>query len=180
MFTTIFIPGYGNSVNGHWQEIWYKQSKNSYWVQQQDWDHPRCDNWVKTLNQLVQSIDGPILFITHSLGGSTLNEWAKKYTANVLGAFIVAVPDVQNSYLPKEITGYQDLPLTPLPFPSLMLSSSNDPYSSIERAHFFAQHWGSEFINVGNLGHINTASNIDDWPEGKKQLMQFIDCLIKE
>lgn len=179
MFTTIFVPGYGNSVNGHWQERWHKQSPNSYWVEQKDWDHPNRDDWVEAVNKLVQSIEGPILFITHSLGGSTINEWAKKYTANILGAFIVAVPDVHSSHFPPEITGYENLPLATLPFPSLMLSSSNDPYSSLEKAHFFAQNWGSEFINVGNLGHINTASNIGDWPEGKKQLTRFIDSLIK-
>lgn len=177
MFTTIFVAGYGNSVNGHWQEIWHKQSTNSYWVEQQDWEHPNRDDWVETLNKLVQSIEGPILFITHSLGGSTINEWAQQYTANILGALIVAAPDVQRYDFPKEITGYGNLPLNALPFPSLMLSSSNDPYASLERALLFAKHWGSKFINVGDLGHINTASNIENWPEGKKHLTQFIDSL---
>ena len=177
MFTTLFVPGYGNSINGHWQEKWHQQTANSFWVEQADWDHPNCEDWVESLNTLVQSIEGPILFITHSLGGSTVNEWAKKYSANILGAFIVAVPDVNDPHFPNAISGYQQPPLVKFPFPSRMLSSTNDPYSTFERAEYFAAHWGSDIINMGNLGHINIESNIGNWPEGKKQLTQFIDSL---
>jgi len=177
MFTTVFVAGYGNSINGHWQEKWHQERLGSYWVEQGDWAFPNRDDWVESLNAQIQSINGPIVLITHSLGGSTLVEWSKHHKANIIGAFIVAVPDVQSSYFPDEITGYQNLPLEKLPFPSLVLSSSNDPYSSLERARFFAQHWGSQFMNAGNLGHINTASNLGDWPEGKKIFNEFIESL---
>ena len=83
MFNTVFVPGYGNSINGHWQETWFKETPNSYWVEQKDWQNPICDDWVEALNLLIQSLEGPIVLVTHSLGGSTLVEWNKKYKANM-------------------------------------------------------------------------------------------------
>ena len=178
MFTTVFVAGYGNSINGHWQEKWYHDLSGSYWVEQNNWAYPNRDDWVERLDTLLQSIEGPILLITHSLGGSTLIEWSKQHQANILGAFIVAVPDVQSSYFPDAITGYQDLLLGKLPFPNLVISSSDDPYCTLSRAEYFAKHWGSKFINAGDLGHINTESNLGDWPKGKKALNEFIDSLV--
>ncbi|MBL4899711.1 MAG: alpha/beta hydrolase [Colwellia sp.] len=177
MFNIVFVPGYGNSINGHWQEIWYKEFKDSYWVEQDDWENPDCVDWVETLNLLIQSLEGPILLVTHSLGGSTVVEWSKKYTANVLGAFLVAVPDVQSVNFPEEISGYQTPPLEKLPFPSLVLASTDDPYSKLDRTKYFAKTWGSELISIGNLGHVNTDSNIGKWSEGKNQLNKFIGSL---
>ncbi|GAB6070383.1 alpha/beta hydrolase [Thiomicrorhabdus hydrogeniphila] len=177
MFNTVFVPGYGNSINGHWQEIWYKETKNSYWVEQDDWQNPNCSDWVEALNLLIQSLEGPIVLVTHSLGGSTVVEWNKKYKANILGAFIVAVPDVESDYLPKKIVGYQNLPLEKLPFQSVVLASSDDPYSSLDRSKYFANSWGSEFINIGDLGHVNKASGIGNWPNGKTLLNHFVDSL---
>ena len=48
------------------------------------------------------------------------------------------------------------------PFPSIVISSEDDEYISIERAAFFANCWSSEFVNIGKRGHINSASNIGE------------------
>jgi len=174
MLNTVFVAGYGNSLDGHWQEIWHKNRKNSYWVEQKNWDNPLCSDWVSELDRLLQSLEGPILLVTHSLGGSTLIEWCKKHsTNNIVGAFIVAVPDVHSDYFPDAISGYQDLALSPLPFPSTLIASTDDPYASIERAEQFAKHWEASFTNVGALGHINVDSKLDGWPEGLELLNEF-------
>ncbi|PHR83526.1 MAG: alpha/beta hydrolase [Colwellia sp.] len=177
MLNIVFVPGYGNSINGHWQEIWCKEFKNSYWVEQHDWETPHCFDWVEALDLLIQSIEGPILLVTHSLGGSTVVEWSKKHTANILGVFLVAVPDVQSANFPEAISGYQTPPLEKLAFPTLVLASTDDPYSTLARTKYFAKNWGSELISIGNLGHVNTDSNIGEWPEGKKLLNNFIYSL---
>ena len=177
MFNIVFVPGYGNSINGHWQELWHKEFKNSYWVEQNDWENPNCDDWVEALNLLIQSLEGPILFVTHSLGGSTVVEWSKKHTANILGVFLVAVPDVQSVNFPEAISGYQTPPLEKLPFPSLVLASTDDPYSTVDRTAYFAKNWGSELTSIGDLGHVNTDSNLGKWSEGQNLLNKFIGSL---
>jgi len=178
MLNTVFVAGYGNSIDGHWQELWHKNRENSYWVEQKQWDSPECSEWVEALDTLLQSLEGPILLVTHSLGGSTLVEWCKKHSLkNIVGAFIVAPPDVHSDYFPAAISGYQDLALSPLPFPSTLIASTDDPYASFERAGYFAQHWGSSLTNVGALGHINVASNLAEWPAGRKLLDDFIESV---
>lgn len=189
MLNTVFVAGYGNSIDGHWQQEWQKTIENSYWVEQKHWHTPNCSDWVEALDRLLETLDGPILLVTHSLGGSTLIEWnkkveenekaneGKKHHANIIGAFMVAVPDVLCDYFPAVITGYQDLPLEKLPFPSMYVASTDDSYASIERAEYFAKCWGSALINVGNLGHINANSNIAQWSDGLKLLNKFKQSL---
>lgn len=178
-FNTVFVAGYQNSLDGHWQEVWHSETKNSYWVEQTNWNYPNCSDWVETLNTLIQSLQGPIVLITHSLGGSTVAEWCKKHpesTSNVLGAFMVAVPDVLRSDFPQQISGYESPPSQKLPFPSIALASTNDPYSNFDRAEMFAQQWGSELINLGDLEHISNR-NLVDWPQGKVLLQDFLKVL---
>ncbi len=173
MFSTVFVAGYGNSPQGHWQEIWHKESMNSYWVEQNDWTNPNCVEWVEALNEVIQSIEGPILLVTHSLGGNTVAEWNRIHSGNILGAFLVAFPDVQAVDFPEAISGYESPPLAKLPFPSVTLASLNDPYASIDRTRFFADRWGSDLISIGSHGHINAESNLGAWPEGKRLLTKF-------
>ena len=59
-------------------------------------------------------------------------------------------------------------------FPSLLVASANDPYSTISTAQSLADNWGCAFINVGNLGHINADSAIADWKEGFNLFESFI------
>ncbi len=35
-----------------------------------------------------------------------------------------------------------------------------------ERARYFANLWGSEFVSLGDAGHINVASGYGPWPQG--------------
>jgi predicted alpha/beta hydrolase family esterase len=90
---------------------------------------------------------------------------------------MVAVPDVHGVNFPETISDYQTPPLTRLPFPSVVLASTDDPYCEIDRAKYFAKTWGSKLISVGNLGHINTDSNLAEWPEDQSQLNSFVGSL---
>lgn len=114
----------------------------------------------------------PILIIAHSIGCHTVVEWVNKYykNQNIIGALLVAPPDTTAKNFPKEIIGYEKPPLKKLPFDSTCIISSNDPYSSIEKAEFLAKKWESKVVYVGDKGHINLASNLGYWEEGKNAL----------
>jgi hypothetical protein len=60
--------------------------------------------------------------------------------------------------------------MQPLPFRSIVVASEDDPYVTLHRAQDFATAWGSEFINIGRAGHINTDSGHGPWPEGETWL----------
>jgi predicted alpha/beta hydrolase family esterase len=58
-------------------------------------------------------------------------------------------------------------------FKTIVVASTNDPWVSIERAAFFAEKWGSEFINIGDAGHINAMSGHYQWQEGMDLLKKI-------
>ena len=63
------------------------------------------------------------------------------------------------------------MPLNRLPFPSIVVASSNDPHVTLDRAHQFAAAWGSRFVNIGVAGHIS--DTVGPWPEGLGLLDQM-------
>ena len=65
------------------------------------------------------------------------------------------------------------MPSVALPFPSIVVASSNDPYVYMDRARLFANQWGSLFTPIGAKGHINAESGLGDWQEGQMLLQQL-------
>ena len=61
-----------------------------------------------------------------------------------------------------------------LPFASLVVTSSDDPFGSPERAAAMAADWGSDSATIGARGHINGDSGLGDWPEGHAMLVALM------
>ena len=59
------------------------------------------------------------------------------------------------------------MPLAPLPFPSIVVASSDDPFVARDRAADFARRWGSRLVDIGPAGHINTDAGFGVWPLGR-------------
>jgi predicted alpha/beta hydrolase family esterase len=57
-----------------------------------------------------------------------------------------------------------------MPFPSIVVASTDDPYVSAERASAFARAWGSRLVTLQGAGHINTDSGYGEWREGRRLL----------
>jgi predicted alpha/beta hydrolase family esterase len=68
-------------------------------------------------------------------------------------------------------------PRDPLPFPSLLVASRNDPFGSYEHADDIAAAWGSLLLDAGEAGHINAESGHGPWPEGTMVFAQFLGKL---
>lgn len=60
-----------------------------------------------------------------------------------------------------------------LPFPSRLVASENDPWLSAGQARYWAQRWGSEYMNIGRAGHINSDSGLGEWLFGLSQLQRL-------
>lgn len=171
--TVVFVAGYGNSPGDHWQTRWHQQMPGSLWVTQSNWDHPVRAEWVEGVQRTVAQIAGPVFFITHSLGGLTVAAWSREHAHPVAGALLVSVPDADAPGFPSSIRGYASPQRAPLRFPALMVASSNDHYITLERSRELARDWNCDWHNVGAHGHINAASNLGDWPEGRQLLAQI-------
>lgn len=83
------------------------------------------------------------------------------------GALLVAPADTDRRPF------FDRVPLRPLPFPSILVASENDPHLELGRAKRFAQHWGSRLVNLGRAGHINVESGFGPWPKGEALLAEL-------
>jgi serine hydrolase len=100
--------------------------------------------------------------------------WAIRSASFVRAAFLVAVPDPDGPNFPSAAQGFKPVPLKRLPFPSLVVASTNDPFGSVTHARLCASAWGGEFIEVASAGHINAASGHGEWPAGFTLLGQLL------
>jgi predicted alpha/beta hydrolase family esterase len=60
------------------------------------------------------------------------------------------------------------------PLPALVVASTNDPFGTLASARAAAKAWGAAIVNLGERGHINLASNLGAWDEGRALLDRFI------
>lgn len=170
----IIVPGFRNSGIKHWQTLWQLKLARTHRTRPASWQYPERNNWVEALEREVQGADGPVVLIAHSLGCMTVAEWAAEYcTDKVKGAMLVAIPDVQRSNRPQEISGFTSPKLGPLPFPSTAVLSSNDPCASLDRGHYFARQFDSKIREIGPCGHINHESNLGEWHQGLDWLQEL-------
>lgn len=174
--TMIILPGIGGSGEAHWQTIWQRADTRSLRFQPTSWDHPERSDWVRALDHAIEQRDEPTILVAHSLACLLVAHWASRsvLTRQVAGAFLVAVPDPDGPEFPHaEASTFSDAPTAPLPFPTLIVASSNDPYASFEYAEGRAHDWKAGIVEVGALGHINGASGLGSWPEGRRLLTAF-------
>lgn len=164
--TILTIPGIGGSGPAHWQTLWEKELGFTR-VEQKDWDTPDCSEWVEAINNHVRNFTPlNLIVIAHSAACVAFMHWVEKYNVTIKGALLVAPADADAASFPGRTTGFAPVPLFKLPFPSIVVTSSNDHFVTLERASQFADAWGSDFINIGKAGHINVASGFGEWNEG--------------
>lgn len=162
----LILPGLGNSGEGHWQTIWEKDFGFTR-INQKDWDRPNRMDWVDSVQIEVNKYDpDSIILVAHSLACCTIAYWSQKFPIKIKGALLVAPSDTESEVYPDGTTGFKPMPLTSLPFRSIVVTSTNDPYVGTERANQFANAWGSKLILLPEAGHINVASGFGKWLGG--------------
>lgn len=167
MTTYLIVPGLGNSGPEHWQTYFQNSGDNFHRIEQHNWDTPTCEEWIEAIEKKVSEFDlSTIVLIGHSLGCSTIAHWAAKYKRQIKGALLVAPSDLEAPEYTFPTKGFTPIPLDKIHFKTIVVASSDDMWVSLDRAIFFADNWGSEFINIGNAGHINVASGHTNWDEG--------------
>ena len=175
---TLILPGWQSSGPGHWQSLW--EAAHGYRrVEQHDWMRPLRGDWSARLEEMLLETDvggsGPAVLVAHSLGCMLAAAWAahSRNAHRVKAALLVAPPDVERADLREVLPGWAPVPLQVLPFPALVLASSNDPFCDLARARAFAAAWGADFVDVGPRGHINADSSLGEWPEAHRHLQRL-------
>ncbi len=165
MRTALIIPGIHGSPDGHWQTVLQNRTPFARRVEQDDWDRPVLHQWLDRLVALTDASPGAIA-VAHSLGCVLVAHAAARFPdIKIGGALLVAPADVDADIDAfPELRNFAPMPRAPLPFPSTLVASRNDPFMSLNRAEALATAWGSEFVDIGDAGHINIASGFGWWP----------------
>ncbi len=175
----LMVPGYAGSGPEHWQTRWEEKIRTARRVEQDDWEHPTVEGWTGRIAEAIARARRPVVVIAHSAGVAALAHAARRHPMRgVKGAFLVALPDFELSEgVPEACRVFAPLPTDPLPFPSMMIASEDDPYCDPSRAEDFAAAWGSDFYSAGVAGHFNTDSGHGPWPEGLMMFARFMTRL---
>jgi predicted alpha/beta hydrolase family esterase len=161
------LPGLYNSGPEHWQSYWERLHPNVRRVEQRDWDTPRCEEWMTVLDDQLQRLGDDVVLAAHSSSCALIAQWSAANPKRcVRGALLVAPSDPEAPSYPSGPTGFAPMPLVRLPFPSVVVASSNDEYVSLTRAREYAHAWNGRFIDLGAAGHINSSSNLGAWDFG--------------
>lgn len=174
--SVLVLPGWNNSGPKHWQTLWEQEEASFRRVQQKDWVTPQLSDWIEGISQEVVRARPPIVFAAHSLGCIALAHWAQtaspEFLSRTKGALLAAPADVDRPECAEPIRNFRPVPCGALPFASVVVASSDDPYTPLARAREFAGFWGSRFVDIGPADHI--ATNVGDWPEGKRLLRSLL------
>ncbi|MEM8839611.1 MAG: alpha/beta fold hydrolase [Pseudomonadota bacterium] len=178
----LILPGLGGGGPDYWYERWSAKLKTARRIEQPDWDNPDRSVWLGNIEKKIFEAERPVILIGHSLGVIAAVHAAtslpKSVTSKVMGGYFVAPPDMARApeTLP-EIAVFAPVPEDPLPFPSVLVASRDDPYCSHEKAEDYSYAWGARFESAGESGHINADSGQGPWPEGLLSFAQFMSTL---
>jgi len=161
---TIVVPGIDGSGPGHWQTLLEAGDPGATRLGPSSWTSPDLTDWVAALSAAVGRAEVAPVLVAHSLGALLVAHWAAKSPARVAGALLVAVPDPGAPSFPAAAATFRDPPRSPLPFPSIVVASTNDPYDPSHAARGYAAAWGSRYVDLGEAGHINPDAGYGSWP----------------
>jgi uncharacterized protein len=173
--TILIVPGLRDHVPEHWQTLLQTQleqeGRKATCVPRRTEAKLSCAAWVDDIEQSLGAIAGPVVLVAHSGGVMMVAHWAQRYGRVVHGALLATPADLERPLPPGYPTldaltenGWLPLPRQPLPFPSIVAASTNDPLGQYDRIAELARDWGSRLVNLGEVGHLNPASGYGPWP----------------
>ena len=176
----VVVPGLRGHVEDHWQTRLAAKLPHAVVVPSLGRAKRDLAGRVADLHHVIQQAGVPVTIVAHSAGVLTTLHWARQHDLPVRGALLATPPDLARplgSEYPTleelEESGWLPIPVAPLRFPSIVAASTNDPLSTFENVRSLAEAWGSRFIDVGPVGHLNPASGYGDWP-GAEALLHVL------
>jgi len=164
----LLLHGWGGSDFPHWQSWLASEIAKEYgtvsFLKFSNFDFPDLEVWKKELKEELESFK-PDIVICHSLANtlwfhlcvdSKLQEVEKLYLV-APPSFNCAVEEIK-SFFPL------NLPTNTMAKETLLVSSTNDPYMTIDEAKELQKSLNIKMIVLDNAGHINTDSGYGEWP----------------
>lgn len=167
MAKTLIVPGLRNSGPTHWQSWFETQLPDTRRVEQADWERTCLSDWAARVRDEIDAAGEAVWIVAHSFGCLASVTAAFERPTQILGALLVAPADPQRFGEPGALLEEK------LAFPSLVVASSNDPWVQSSVARFWSGQWGSDYLDIGEAGHINVDSGHGPWPDGLRLFEQL-------
>jgi len=170
----LLLHGWGGSDFPHWQSWLAGEIAKEYgevkFLRFSDYDEPKLGVWMDELKVGLESFK-PDIVITHSLANTLWFHLCNtQNTRDVKKLYLVAPPSINCKV--EELKEF--FPVKPPKNlhakETLLITSTNDPYMSIEEANALQKELGVEMKMLENAGHINSDSGFGEWPWILKEL----------
>jgi len=179
--TILMVPGLRDHVAEHWQTLLQARLPKAASVPPLEHDKLSCAARVAALDAALAKIDGPVILVAHSAGVMITVHWARRHGRKIHGALLAAPADLETP-LPEGYptfdalvqNGWLAIPREPLPFPSIVGASRNDPLARFERVQGLAKAWGSRLVDLGEVGHLNPAAGFGAWPMAETLIDELV------
>lgn len=177
----LIVPGLRGHVPEHWQTLLAARLPNATMVPPMGKNALDCKSHIEAIERTARAAAAPLVVVAHSAGVVSTVRWAQLTRCPVLGALLAVPPDLERP-LPEGYPtmqalgdgGWLPLPSTPLPFPSLVAASRNDPLATFDRVEQMARAWGSRLVDLGQVGHLNPASGFGEWPAAQPLIAELL------
>ena len=182
--TILIVPGLRDQVAQHWQTLLEARLRAAgqpvVSVAPMGRADLSCAQRVTAIERAAQVVEGPLVIVAHSGGVIMFVHWARRHDRQIRGALLATPPDFEQTMPAGYPTidalragGWLPVPRAPLPFPSIVAASRNDPLGRIERVAELARAWGSRFDDLGQVGHLNPASGFGAWPRAESYVSEL-------
>ncbi|MCU1405627.1 MAG: alpha/beta hydrolase [Glaciihabitans sp.] len=172
------MPGIYDSGPAHWQTLWQLADPSMVRIEPSSFDVPEVSDWLAAIDRAVDVAGPDCVLVAHSLGVLAAAEWlARMQPGRCAAAVLVAPADPRGENFPAAGADFSNVEPHRLPVPSLVLSSSNDRYCSLDRVSTFAVGWEAEQLILGALGHINADSGLGTWQQGRVLVNDFAEMV---
>ena len=170
----VIVPGWANSGPGHWQTLLEQSLPNCVRVQMKDWECTQREVWVQAISETIVAQNAPVIVVAHSLGCIATTYLPNHVRQQIVGALLVAPADPEKKSF---LADFSPVPYTTLPYKSIVVGSSNDPFCAGRLSSAYARSWGSQYVRLPDAGHINIESGFGPWPMGKLLLDSLLSSL---
>lgn len=171
--TVLIVPGLRDAVAQHWQTLLAERLPNALSLAPLGREQLGLEPRIEGLEAAVAAAPGPVLLVAHSGGCVLVAHWARctQLSARVSGALLATPPTFDRPLPPAypqlealDAAGWLPVPRQRLPFASLVAASRNDALGEFDAVCALARDWGSEVVDLGEVGHLNPASGYGPWP----------------
>src|SRR5574337_440929 len=167
--TLLIVPGLRDAVAQHWQTLLEARLRAAgrpvVSVPPLGRENLDCAGKVEAIERCAQAVAGPIVIVAHSGGCVMPVHWALLATPP---DFDQPMPEGYPTIAQLRAGGWFPVPRARLPFASVVAASRNDPLGRFDRVAELARDWGSELVDLGEVGHLNPASGYGEWPRAEE------------